>query len=162
VGWSKKQYIEQAFESIGLAAYIYDLSTDQLNSAAIKLDAMLAGWNSNGVRIGWPAAANPKSIDLDSDTKSPDVAHEAIYLNLAIRIAPGFGKQIPPEISQAADTAYSNLLNQTAAPTPTRKLPNTMPRGAGNKPHRYGNGNPFMNKPDQTIDAGSDSEIIFE
>ena len=162
MGWTKREYIEQAFGELGLAAYVYDLTPDQLNAAGRKLDAMVAGWNSNGVRIGWPMALSPKNIDIDVDTKSPDVAHEAIFLNLAVRLAPSYGKQLSPQTSIFADTAYSNLLNQTSSPTPTRRFPTTMPKGAGNKPHRYGNGNPFMPSQEQTIDAGFDSELTFE
>ena len=54
MGWTKRQFIEQAFEEIGLAAYVFDLTPEQLQSALRRLDAMMAGWNTNGIRIGWP------------------------------------------------------------------------------------------------------------
>jgi hypothetical protein len=162
MGWTKRQFVEQAFEEIGLAAYVYDLTPEQLQSALRRLDAMMAGWNANGIRIGWPMPSTPQTSELDVDTKVPDVANEAIYINLALRIAPGFGKQVSAETKADADAAYSNLLNQTAAPTPERQFPNTLPRGAGTKPWRSFNSNQFVRTPDDPLAAGSDNEITFE
>jgi hypothetical protein len=93
---------------------------------------------------------------------SPDIANEAIYLGLAIRIAGDYGKQVSPAMSQLADAAYSNLLNQTLSPVPEMQFPNTLPRGAGSKPWRYQNGNPFVRVPVDGIDTGSDNELILE
>jgi hypothetical protein len=162
MGWTKRQFVEQAFEEIGLASYVFDLTPEQLQSALRRLDAMMAGWNANGIRIGWPMPSAPDASDIDVDTKVPDVANEAIYLNLALRIAPGFGKSLSPDTKSSADGAYSNLLNQTAAPTPERQFPNTLPRGAGTKPWRSFNSNQFVKVPEDPLAAGSDNEINFE
>lgn len=162
MGWTKRQYIEKAFSKIGLAAYVYDLTPEQLNSAAGDLDSMIASFNSDGVRIGWPMASDPSDIDLDVDTKSPDAAHEAIYLGLAIRIANDYGKQISPSLTMQANSAYKNLLAKTLAPVPELQFPNTLPRGAGSKPWRYQNGNPFVRTPQDNIDVGSDNELTLE
>lgn len=162
MGWTKRQFVEQAFEEIGLAAYVFDLTPEQLQSALRRLDAMMAGWNANGIRIGWPMPSTPEASELDVDTKVPDVANEAIYLNLGLRLAPGFGKVVSPETKSDADAAYSNLLNQTAAPTPERQLPNTMPRGAGTKPWRSFNSNQFVKTPTDPLEAGADNELTFE
>lgn len=161
MSWTKRQFIEQAFEEIGLAAYVYDLTPEQLDSALRRLDAMVAGWNANGVRIAYPLVSNPDDNDIDADSGVPDYAIEAIYLNLAVRLAPGFGKTPSPETKASADMAYSNLVNQTAIPTPERQLPHAMPRGQGTKPWRNFN-NPFVRKPEPEIDAGSDGAIDFE
>lgn len=162
MGWTKRQFIEQAFEEIGLAAYVFDLTPEQLQSALRRLDAMMAGWNANGIRIGWPIPSKPQDSDIDMDAKAPDIANEAIYLNLAIRLAPGFGKTISPDTKSDADSAYSNLLNQTSAPTPERQYPNTLPRGQGTKPWRSRNSNPFLPTPDDPLQAGEDNNINFE
>lgn len=161
MSWTKRQFIEQAFEEIGLAAYVYDLTPEQLQSALRRMDAMVAGWNANGVRIGYPLPSSPEGSDLDQDTGVPDFANEAIYLGLAVRIAPSFGKTVAPETKAFADMAYSNMANQVAIPTPERQLPKTMPRGQGTKPWRNYN-NPFIVPPDATVDAGSDGPIDLE
>lgn len=162
MGWTKRQFVEQAFEEIGLAAYVFDLTPEQLQSALRRLDAMMAGWGSNGIRIGWPAPSTPDSSDLDVDTKVTDVANEAIYLNLAVRLAPGFGKVLPPDTKADADAAYSNLLNQTSTPTPERQFPNTLPRGAGTKPWRSFNSNQFVRTPNDPLLAGEDNTLNFD
>ena len=92
MSWTKRQFIQAAFEEIGLATYIFDIETDQLQTVVKKLDAMMGLWDSKGVNIGFPIATNPEDADLDTETNAPDAANEAIYLNLAIRIAPGYGK----------------------------------------------------------------------
>lgn len=97
MGWTKRQFITQAFEEIGLAAYVFDLTTEQLQSALRRMDAMVAGWNSNGIRIGYPLPSSPQDSDIDVDTGVPDFANEAIYLGLAVRLAPSFGKTVAPE-----------------------------------------------------------------
>lgn len=161
MSWTKRQFITQAFEEIGLASYVFDLTPEQLNSALRKMDAMIAGWNANGVRIGYPLPASPEDSDLDEESGVPDFANEAIYLNLALRIAPGLGKTPSAETKQFADMAYNNLANQTALPTLERQMPVTMPRGQGTKPWRNFN-NPFVAPPNKPILAGSDNEIQFE
>lgn len=161
MGWTKRQFIEQAFEEIGLAAYVFDLTPEQLQSALRRMDSMVAGWNANGVRIGYPLPASPDDSELDQDSGVPDFANEAIYLGLAVRIAGSFGKVISPETKAFADMAYSNMANQVAIPTPERQLPKTMPRGQGTKPWRNFN-NPFIVPPDPEVLAGSDGPIDLE
>lgn len=162
MGWTKRDYIKKSFSKLGLASYIYDLTPDQLNDAAKELDSMMAGFNANGIRVGWPISSDPNNIALDVDTKVTDIANEAIYLGLAIRIAPDYGKQVPPLVSQLADMAYSNLLNQTLAPVPEMQFPNTLPRGAGAKPWRYQNGNPFVRRPTDDLATSGDNNLILE
>lgn len=162
MSWTKRQFIVQAFEEIGLAAYVFDLTPEQLDSALRRLDAMVAGWAANGIRISYPIPLSPQNSNLDADTNTPDWCNEAIYLGLALRLAPGFGKTVPPETRAFADMAYSNLLNQASIPTHERQLPQTMPRGQGTKPWRNFN-NPFVYAPDQSaVDAGSDGPIDLD
>jgi hypothetical protein len=161
MSWTKRQFITQAFEEIGLAAYVFDLTPEQLDSALRRMDAMVAGWNANGVRIGYPLPGSPEASNIDAESGVPDYANEAIYLGLALRLAPGFGKTVSAETKQFADMAYSNLANQTALPTPERQMPSTMPRGQGQKPWRNFN-NPFVAPPEEPLLAGSDGAIDFD
>lgn len=161
MSWTKRQLIEEAFKEIGLAGYVYDLTPDQLQTALRRMDAMVGGWNANGVRIGYPLVVNPDNSDIDSDSGVPDFALEAIFTNLALRIAPMFGKTISPETRQNADMSYNNMANQVALPTIERQMPQTMPRGQGTKPWRNFN-NPFVYAPSKDIQAGSDNNLDFE
>ena len=160
-GWTKLQFIQQAFEEIGLAAYVFDLEPEQLQSALRRLDAMVAGWNSNGVRISYPLPGTPNSGDINAATNVPDFANEAIYLNLALRLAPSYGKMVSQDTKMLADMAYNNMANQVAMPVQELQMPTTMPRGQGTKPWRNFN-NPFVYPQNQQIDAGGDGELTFE
>ena len=81
-----------AFEEIGLANYNFDLQPEQFQSGLKKLDTMMARWNKNGIRIGYPLSSSPSTSNLNEDTNVRDSSLEAIYKNLAVRIAPSFGK----------------------------------------------------------------------
>lgn len=158
MGWTKRQFVTQAFEEVGLAAYVFDLTPEQLQSALNRLDSMMASWNAKGIRLGYPIASSPQNGGLDEETNVPDAANEAIYLNLSIRLAPGFGKVVSPETKSSAKMAYDTLLSRAAMPQ-EMKLPGTMPAGAGNKP--WAIDNPFIEGPDSLILAGEDGPIEF-
>ncbi len=155
MSWTKRQIIQQAFDEIGLAPYVFDLTADQLESALRRLDSMIAGWESKGIRLGYPLPSSPQNSDLDSETNMPDVAVESAFLQLAVRLAPSYGKVVPAETKAAAKHAYDALLVQFATPTEMR-IPAGFPIGAGYKP--YAIDDPFASREDQ-IHVGSDSVL---
>lgn len=159
MGWTKRQYIEQAFTEIGLAGYIFDLTPDELNTALRQLDSMMAAWNAKGIRLGWPMPSSPQNSDLDDLTEITDAANEAIYCGLAVRIAPTFGKTVGGQTQFFAKQAYDQLLAIAAMPL-EKQLPQTMPAGAGNKPWRN-NDSPFVNPPIDPLLSGPDGPIEF-
>jgi hypothetical protein len=158
MGWTKRQFVVQAFDEIGLASYVFDLTPEQLESALRRLDSMMAMWNAKGIRLGYPLPSSPSSSDLDTPTNVPDSSNEAIYANLAVRLAPSVGKTVAPETKATAKAAYDLLLSLAAVP-PEMQLPSSMPAGAGNKPHQLDQ--PFLSPPTATLDAGGDSVIDF-
>lgn len=159
MGYSKRQFVAAAFEEIGLASYVFDLQPEQLQSALRRLDAMMADWNGKGIRLGYPLPGSPQYSDLDEPSEVPDWANEAIITNGAIRIAPGFGKQVMPETKAIAKDSYNTLLARAAMPF-EQQLPATMPAGAGNKPWRVYD-NPFIRPPIDPLLAGQDGAIEF-
>jgi hypothetical protein len=160
MGWSKRQFISQAMEEIGLASYVFDLQPEQLESALRRLDAMMAEWNGRGLRLGYPIPGSPQDSNLDEASGVPDNANEAIYLNLALRLAPSYGKQVSSQTMSAASRALSTVSLRLTTP-PKMQLPGSMPAGAGNKPWRN-NGSPFLDRPSVPLDAGDDGEITFD
>lgn len=159
MGYSKRQFVEAAFEEIGLAAYSFDLQSDQLESAMRRLDAMMAEWNGKGIRLGYPLPGSPQNSDLDEQSEVPDSAFEAIITNLAVRIAPSYGKQVMPETKITAKTAYNTLLSRATYPI-EQQFPNTVPSGAGNKPWRVYD-NPFLASPEDRVNAGPDGPLEY-
>lgn len=134
MGWSKKEFIIRAFEEIGLASYLYDLTPDELNSVAKKLEAMMASWIAKGVNFGYPISFDINNIDLNAQTLVPEIANEAIYLNLATRIAPSFGKTLSLETKANAADAYRSVLAYISKPCMLPVDP-SLPIGAGYKPY---------------------------
>lgn len=158
MGWTKRQFVEEAFGEVGYAAYVFDLEPEQLESAMRRMDTMMASWNGSGIRVGYPIPSSPENSDLDQETGVPDSANEAIYTNLALRIAPTIGKTVSLETKVTARAAYKVLLQRAAMPQ-EQQFPTTMPAGAGNKPVRFDN--PFIRKTKDKLLAGDDGPIEF-
>ncbi len=159
MSYSKTQFVAAAFEEIGMAAYVFDLQPEQLESAMRRLDAMIADWNGKGIRLGYPLPGSPEDSSLSEPTNVPDSANQAIITNLAVRLAPSYGKQVMPETKAVAKESYNTLLSRAAMPF-EMQLPGSMPAGAGNKPWRYDD-NPFIRRPVDPLLAGPDGALEF-
>lgn len=159
MGWTKRQMIEQAFDEIGLASYAFDLTPEQMQSAIRRLDTMMAAWNALGIRLGYPLPSDPCDSDLDEQTGVPDRANEAIYTNLAIKLAPSYGKQVMPDTKVTAKESYNTLLSIAAMPK-QQQLPGTLPLGSGNKPWRLDD-SPYLRHPVDPVLAGGDGPIDY-
>lgn len=160
MAWTKRQFVEAAFEEIGLAAYVFDLQPEQMNMALRRLDAMLATWNTKGIRLGYPLPSTPGAGDLDEDSNVPDAANQAIILNLAIQLAPAFGKATSMDTKRNAKDAYRGLLMISTRPM-EMQMPGSMPAGAGNKPWQ-GFDREYLEEPSDPLLAGDDSAIEFD
>ena len=159
MGYSKRQFVAAAFEEIGLASYAFDLQPQQFESALRRMDAMMASWNALGIRLGYPLPSSPQFSDLDAQSEVPDSANEAIITNLAVKLAPSYGKQVMPDTKATAKETYNTLLSRAAVPM-EQQLPSTMPSGAGNKPWRVYD-DPFLRPPVDPVLAGQDGPIQF-
>lgn len=159
MGWTKGQFVAQAFDEIGLSSYVFDLAPEQMESGLRRLDSMMGTWNGKGIRIGYPLPSSPGASSLNEQTNVPDSANEAIYLNLAIRLAPSLGKAIANETKAAAKMGYDLLLSLSSKPPEMQLNPGSVPAGAGNKPSVIDN--PFLSPPSERLDAGMDSVIDF-
>lgn len=158
MSYTKRQFVTAAFEEIGLASYVFDLTDDELSSACRRLDAMMAEWNTKGIRLGYPIPSSPELTNLDSETTVPDSANEAIIVNLGVRIAPGYGKQVMPDTKQLARSSYMTVLGRYSEIV-EKQLPGTTPAGAGNKPWRYDD--PFLQDPVDPLEVGPDGVFEF-
>jgi hypothetical protein len=156
VGYTKRQFVEGAFEEIGMANYVFDLQSEQLQSALRRLDAMMMEWNAQGIRLGYPIASSPQDSDLDTETNAPDSAWEAVITNLAVRIAPGYGKTVSPDTKMVAENAFNTLMQRATFPL-EKQLPETMPIGQGNKPWRWDN--PYYPDPADPVNTGPEGPL---
>lgn len=150
---TKRQIIELAYSSVGLAGFIYDLTPEQVELARKMLDAQMAMWNAKGIRVAWPIPSSPEQGDIDEEIDLPDYALEATYLNLGIRIAPVHGKQVAPDYKTSARMAYDAMLINVVEPA-TREMPAGYPLGAGYK--GFGIGRRWTTGPDPALSTGND------
>jgi hypothetical protein len=158
--WKKKKIIQQSFSELALAGYVYDLDPDQLEDALRQLDTMMAFWSSKGIAIGYLLPAGPDESSMDDDSGIPDTAVDAVYTNLAIKLAAGRGKTLTADTKLRAKQGFDTLLGAAARAAARQvPMPNTMPRGAGNKPWR-GCGSPFFPGPADTLDTTTGGDAI--
>jgi hypothetical protein len=159
MAYTKRQFVEAALTEIGLASYVFDIQPEQLEYARRRLDAMMADWNGKGIRLSYPNPASPEQGSLAEETNVPDSANEAVILNLAVRLAPSYGKQIMPDTRLLAKTAYDTVLQRATAPIELQ-FPDTLPSGAGNKYWRDAD-DPFMPTPVDPVETGPEGILEF-
>jgi len=124
---TKLAIIEQALGEIGLAAYVFDPSPEQLQAALVRLDRLAAQWDGIGIRKGYSLGG-----DISDESGLPDTAIDAFACLLAVALAPSYGKQVSPELKISARDG-KNALMVTNNVIPRMVLPNTMPIGVGNR-----------------------------
>lgn len=156
--WTKQQLVDQAFAEIGLPVEVFNVGPDQMARALNRLDAMMATWYGAGIHVGYALASNPGDSSLEAESGLADITVEAVYLNLAIRLAPGRGKAVSPELRMAANQAYSTLEKAAAAPE-QQQFRSSLPLGAGNKTWRY-NAGPFISPPVDQLTVTTDGAAI--
>ena len=157
MAWTKRQIIEQAFEEMGLASYVYDLSADQLQSALRRLDLMVASWQTKNIQIGYPLSTYPNNSNIDEEIQTSLNNNEALVLNLAVRLAPSYGKVIQPETKVAAKALYDQLLIDAAAPIEQQYV-KTLPLGAGYKRTER----VFVDSPNlNPLQVGENDQMLF-
>jgi hypothetical protein len=160
--WTKRQIIEQALDEIGIADYQFDVQPEEQIRALKRLDAMMAQWESMGVRVGYNLPTNPDNSDPDKDSGLPDQVVEAVFINLGVRIAPSFGKTVSADTKAIASAAYQSLMNRSVQ-VPEMQYPSTLPRGQGNR--RLWGRPTFFPRPDDDplrIAQGGDLNVLPE
>lgn len=148
MSWTKREFIVAAFEEIGIASYQFDLQPEMLDIARRRLDALMAEWNAKGIRFPYPVVNSAESGSLDDSTNIPDMGISAVIFNLALRIAPAFGKQVSQDLKTAAYQGFVNMISKNVE-VPQMQLARTIPAGQGNKLRRTYS--PFLLPPDDNL-----------
>ena len=153
MAYTKRQIVDAAFAELALAGYVFDITPEEQLSAVGRLDMMMALWGKIGQRLGYAGTANPESSDPDQDSGLPDWAIEAAVLNLAVRLAPGFGKSLSRATVGLANEAKNYVFAQCAS-IPQMQPMGNLPIGAGFK-NRWRPA-PFANQPADRLTTGRD------
>lgn len=161
MSWNKRLIVKKAYNDLALAGYVFDLSPEEIQDAVLSLDAMMASWETYGIRIGYQATVDPLDADPDQDSGIPDWANKAAFKNLALELAAGFGKAIPPSLAVAAKQAYDGVMGVIASNPPQMQFKGNLPIGAGYKRNNY-MGGPFVRPPVDLLTTGPDGLLEFE
>lgn len=154
-GYTKQQFVEAALNEIGISG---DLQQADLINGCNRLDAMMAEWDASGIHVGYPIST-PAATNPAEETSVYPYAVDAVTLNLAIRLAPSFGRTPMPETKASAKSAKDVVILRMTSPA-TMTMPNTMPSGAGNKPQNCING-PFLTPAADGIDVADEGPLTF-
>ena len=162
MAWSKLELINEALQELALGSG-WDISPEEQQTALRRLDTLMATWEAQGIRVGYAFPSGPGDSDIDADSGLPDAAVETVYLHLAKRLAPGYGKQLSATTLTAAREGYRTLLRTAAHPI-EQQLPNTLPLGAGNRRWGYDADNFYPTPSDSPLGAtqGGDLSILPE
>lgn len=158
MGYTRRDVIDEALAEIGYANYAFDMQAEQLEAVKRRLDGMLAAWNAMGIRLGYPIPSSPANSELAQETELPDSAWDAAITNLAVRIAPMFGKTVSPDTKRAAKATLNALFALAAVPA-EMQFPGTLPMGAGNKGWRSYEA--FFPEPEAPLTAGQTGDLEF-
>jgi len=155
VSYTKIDLVKSALSEVGLSSYLFDLSVDQMSEALCRLDLMMAEWGGRGIRLGYQVASTPAGVDAMTDSGIPDWAHEAVITNLAVRLAPAYGKTVQRETSIIATRGMNTLLALAAKPREMQLGP--LPFGAGAKRDE-----PFMPVLDDGVVHNPEETVILD
>lgn len=107
-----QEIIDRALLLIGAKVKGQASAADDVADALIALNTMLRRWEAKGIGMGWTELSGA-SLNISIPTE----AEEAVAYNLAIRLAPEYGRSVSQEVATIADDGYRALLND-AIPTP--------------------------------------------
>lgn len=113
--YSNKNIIDAALEEIGLDPVDFNVNGAEYQKCLRRLDVMMAEWLHNGYDMGYTFATDSSNPDLDAASDLSNFAHQAVYLNLAVKIAPSFGKQIFTDTKESAQQAYFVASNRSVS-----------------------------------------------
>lgn len=110
--WTKRHIVSEAFAEIGKGSYTFDMQPEEYQMALRRLDAMMATWGAAAnIRIGYSGGNG--FGEVSDETEVPDWAVSAMYLNLAISLAPAYGKTVSPDTKINAKQALDSIMNLT-------------------------------------------------
>lgn len=105
-------------------------SAEQATTAILPLNAMCSRWEANGTPFGW----SPVSSAQDDLPVGPEY-HECLAYNLALRLAPQYGKIVEPDVRRAAEERLAELVRDVMIAHPIEPIvdvptPQTATAGA--------------------------------
>jgi len=122
--------LAKAFGRLGITDYEFAVEPDEWADARTALDGMMAEWEGAGIILGYTP-----SNDDDNDAvlmTTPAWADQALWNNLALRLAPDFGKTPSPDLKRHAKRGYDLCVAKTIV-IPVARRARPAIRGGGDR-----------------------------
>jgi len=153
---TKANLAQKALSKIGVTGFDYEVDPEEIKDAIVELEYMMADWDARGIKCGYQFAADPETVEASQESGLPDIAFRAVTTNLAVAIAPMYGKEASQSVFAAASASLGSLLNAIQF-VPATQYGSRMPLGSGN--NRWGRNFQRYYRPAQTLDADNAGPI---
>lgn len=128
--------LRRAFGRIGMTDYEFNVTPEERADARVTLDAMMAEWLGVGIDLGYSPSTGTDNDAVEMTT--PAYADAPIWNNLAVRLAPDYGKVTLPDLRRDAKRGYDLCVGQTLV-VPAEERPTRRIHGGGDRYYRrYG------------------------
>ena len=102
--------LSRALGRLAMGDYQFDVTPDERAATRTSLDAMMAEWDAVGITLGYTTSDGDNDAD---DMTTPPWADQAIWSNLALRMAPDFGKMPSPDLKRDARRGMDLVTSKT-------------------------------------------------
>ena len=125
---SKIELIDRAYSKLRISGITVNPSPGDVEIALDEMECMLAEWDLVNVCLGYQFEDEPEP---NAESGLVRGYENAVQVNLAVRIAPEFGKQVPGELMMQASQSYSKVSSAVAVVKQT-PYPQRQPVGEAN------------------------------
>jgi len=102
------------------------VTATEANDGLTALNDMMNEWNVDGINVGY------ETLDSTTDELFVDLGSiGAIKSNLAVYIAPEYGRIVSPDLADRADRSKKSVRH--SIPLNSSEFPDTLPIGSGNE-----------------------------
>lgn len=152
---TKADIVRQAFAHLRISGLTSKATPEDTQLGLQTLEAMLLAWTNKGLNLSWNKSPGFTDPDPQEDSGISDANYEAVYVNLAVKLLPAFGKEAPTQLNSFSRELYSGLFDTTL---PVQQNNAYMPLGSGNRRGAY---TPVYQQPSETIDIENDGNITI-
>ena len=124
------QVIKASLQEILVQASEAPLESDEYQDSIFILNTMMQALDADGIKLGWTDIAT-----LADELTVPIGALMGIISVLAVRLAPTWGANVPPELIDKAKAGLETMRKLGVIQT-DMQFPSTLSRGSGNS--QYG------------------------
>ncbi len=140
MGLTKRECAEGALNVLALANSQIDIEEKDFATVIFFMEGMIAGWMVQGIDFGYNLSDTPDISDADQDSNIPTIAQTAVFYNLALLIAPMWGKTIPGTFPKIAKETFESIrLLYLDIESAVLVRPRTQILGAGSRNYYFPN-----------------------